>query len=49
MAQADAILRQYGSEMFGPLLRSGAIQRDREMRFEPREHWWWYLEELDAE
>ena len=49
MAQADATLRRHGAEMFGPLLRMGSIQQLREARFEPRERWWWYLDELSAE
>lgn len=49
LAQADAVLRRYGCELFGPLLRMGSIQQLRAARFEPREHWWWYLDEINAE
>jgi hypothetical protein len=46
LAQADATLRRHGAEMFGPLLRMGSIQQQREARFESRERWWWYLDEI---
>lgn len=46
LAQADATLRRHGAEMFGPLLRIGSIQQLREARFEPKERWWWYLDEI---
>ncbi|MFZ2486867.1 MAG: hypothetical protein WAZ19_01995 [Anaerolineae bacterium] len=48
LTQADATLRRYGAEIFGPLLRMGSIQQQREARFEPREHWWWYVDEISA-
>ncbi|MCX7683009.1 MAG: hypothetical protein N2508_13765 [Anaerolineae bacterium] len=49
LAQADATLRRHGRQMFGPLLRMGSIQQLRAARFEPQEHWWWYLDEIDTE
>jgi hypothetical protein len=45
LAQADATLQRHGPDMFGPLVRMGSIQQLREARFEPKEHWWWYLDE----
>lgn len=49
MAQADATLRRHGAEMFGPLLRMGSIQQLRAAEFQPRERWWWYLDQLDQD
>ena len=46
---ADAIMRRRGAEMFGPLLRMGSLQQLREARFEPKDQWWWYLDELKRE
>lgn len=49
LAQADDTLRRHGAEMFGPLLLMGSIQQQRAAEFQPRERWWWYLDEIGAE
>jgi len=46
LAAADELLRREGALFFGPLLRMGSIQQMREAQFEPRERWWWYLDEI---
>lgn len=46
VAQTDATLRRYGVDILGPLFRMGTIQRVRATGFEPREKWWWYLDEM---
>ncbi len=48
IAAADELLQSEGVHFFGPLLRMGSIQQQREARFEPRERWWWYLDELGS-
>lgn len=43
MSESDELLWKQGSILFGPLIRAGIFQRGR--RFEPRKHWWHYLDE----
>jgi hypothetical protein len=47
IAAADELLQSEGVQFFGPLLHMGSIQQMRAARFEPRERWWWYLDELE--